>query len=900
MSYLKEFHALELKEIYKELEADENGLSESEARKRLEKYGENRIELEKKTSLLGLFINQFRNLPVILLILAAIISIVLGQMSSDESKREDSYIDSLLIVIILIANAVFGFWQEYRAEKSIEALKRLTAPNARVIRDGKEMEFPINLVVPGDLIILREGDIIPADARVIESVSLYSDESSLTGESAPSGKNASRLKPDAPLAERENMLYMNSTVTRGKGKAIVVATNLHTEIGKIAREISEAGEKVTTFQLEVDDIGQKIAIGVGVIISVMVVTDLLLQRGALDVVILTAVGLAVAAIPEGLPAVVTLALAIGTNKMAKQNALMRKLATVENLGSIDVICTDKTGTLTENTMTVRNILYDHKYILVTGRGHEVEGGFFYGNDKYEHEEFIQLLRCAVLCNDAKLNEDGKFKGDPTEIAVLIPAYKANQDVEKMRMAHPRVWEIPFSAERKMMSTAHKFGSTTYSYAKGALEVVLPNCTRIYHEGKIRKITEKDRQKIISDNDKMANSALRVLAFAYREGIRENNEKEMEGDLVFLGLMGMIDPPRDGVRNAIQDCRDAGIRVVMITGDNRLTAEAIGEELGFTGESINGGELDKLNDSQLRKLVEEVNIYARTTPKHKAMILKALKENAHIVAMTGDGVNDAPALKHSDVGIAMGIRGTEVAKEASDMILVDDNFVSIRNAIEHGRGIFDNIQKFINYLLGANLSEVMVVFFASIFGLGFPITVAQLLWINLLTDGLPALALGVDPPAKNIMKRKPVPKGYRMINPRSIYFMTSLGVAATVPILYVFAVNLSDITKAQSIVFTLFVIKEMVKVQLVREYYGTKLDDNKWLLLAIALSIALQLAVLYTPLNEFFKTKPLDLMDWALIGVSIVVFLILQKIIMKFGDIFIFRNKKEWEANHISQ
>ena len=892
-----EYHALEIKKIYKELDTDEKGLSESEAKERLAKYGENKIELETKISKWKIFINQFKNLPVILLIIAAIISIFLGSISKDAEKKQESLFDAILIVLILVANAIFGFWQEYRAEKSIEALKKLTAPLARVLRDNEEMEISINLVVPGDVLILREGDIVPADARVIESISLHVDESALTGESVPVHKEIEELKSETALAERRNMVYMTSTVTRGKGRAIVTATNIHTEIGKIAKEIAEAEEKVTSFQIEVDDIGKKIAIGVGIIIAIIIITELLLHKGELDVIILTAVGLAVAAIPEGLPAVVTLALAIGTNKMAKQNALMRKLATVQNLGAIDIICTDKTGTLTENTMTVTNLFYDGKHMFVTGKGHETKGDFLCADQKCDYKEFELLLRCAVLCNDARVDkESGKFKGDPTEIAVLIPSYKAGYNLDDTRKNHIRIGEVPFSAERKMMSTANEFKGKKYVYLKGAPEIVLSKCNTIYENGKIKKITEKDKQRIIAENNKMANGALRVLGFAYKEGLKKTTEEEMEDDLVFIGLMGMIDPPREGVREAIDDCRSAGIRVVMITGDNRLTAEAIGKELGFGGESINGDGLDKLSNGDLQKLVEEVDIYARTSPKHKAMILKALKENDHVVAMTGDGVNDAPAIKNSDVGIAMGIRGTEVAKEASDMILVDDNFISIRNAIEQGRGISDNIKKFVNYLLGANLSEVLVIFIASIIGLGFPVTVAQLLWINLLTDGLPALALGVDPPAKDIMKRKPVSKNYRIINSHSVYFMFSLGVAATIPILFVFSVNLNDILKAQSIVFTLFVVKEMVKVELVRSYYHTDISANKWLTVAIVSSLLLQLIVLYTPLNEFFKTKPLGFADWLTITQSVLLFLVLHTIFMKIGNAIIFKREKDWQLS----
>ncbi len=879
---MKEFHSLEIKETYKELDCDEKGLSEREAAKRLERYGQNKIEIERKISPFGIFINQFKNLPVILLIIAAIVSAFLGYYSSDLEKKNDSYIDAALIVGILIANGIFGFWQEYKAEKSIEALKKLAAPIAHVLRSGQEIDAPISLIVPGDRIILREGDIVPADARVVESISLYTDESALTGESAPVHKESYALKADTPLAERENMLYMNATVTRGKGKAVIVATGLETEIGKIAKEIAEAEEKVTPFETEVEDLGRKIAIGVGIIIAIIMLIEFLLREGNIETIVVTAIGLAVAAIPEGLPAVVTLSLAIGTSKMLKQNALMRRLDTVQNLGAIDIICTDKTGTLTENIMTVTDMYYDKRYLFVTGSGHERKGDFLYGDKKYDHSDLKLLLECAILCNDAFLGKENIFRGDPTEIAILIPAYKAGYNIENIKNANKRVGELPFSAERKMMSTANESKGGKTSYVKGALEVILPLCKSIHLDGKVRKITAEDRQRITTENNKMANGALRVLAFAYKPGISSTSEKEMERDLVFVGLMGMIDPPRVGVKQAIDDCRNAGIRVIMITGDNKLTAEAIAKQLGFSGEGITGAELDRIGEGEkeLGKIVEKIDIYARTSPKHKTMILKALKAGGHIVAMTGDGVNDAPAIKNSDVGIAMGIRGTEVAKEASDMILLDDNFISIRNAMEQGRGISDNIKKFVSYLLGANLAEVLVVFFASLLGLGLPVTAAQLLWINLLTDGLPALALGVDPPSEDIMKRKPAPKNERIINRHSVYFMLAMGFAATPAYLYAFSINLGDFEKAQTVVFTLFVVIEMVKVELVREHYHSKLSTNRWLALAVASSLLLQLAVLYTPLGEFFRTKPLGFGDWIMIIQAVLMFLVLYKMIMQ--------------------
>ncbi len=880
-----EFHSQSVEDAYAELKSGRNGLTSQEAQMRLATYGKNIIQLEKKISPFKIFINQFKNLPVILLIIAAIISAVLGILSTDHEAKEEAFIDSFLIFTILIANALFGFAQEYKAEKSIEALKKLSAPKATVLRDGEEVDIPATDVVPGDVLVLQEGDRIAADARVIESISLYADESILTGESAPVSKEAGAMAPTAALAERKNMIYMSTSVTRGKGLALVVHTGLKTEVGNIADEIANAEEKTTPFQEETEELGKKIAYAVFGIIVLVAATEFILRGADIFLVFIIAISLAVAAIPEGLPAVVTLALAIGTNKMLKQNALMRKLATVQNLGSLDVICTDKTGTLTENTMTVTRIYHGKMQMQVGGKGRELVGAVECGGKTCNMGDIDLLLRCAVLCNDARITLSGHemhFRGDPTEMAVLIPAYKMHYDVDAVRTKYKRVGEIPFSSDRKMMTTINELHGVRHAYVKGAVEIVLGKCTRIEENGKIRKITDADRTRIMDENDSMASGALRVLAFAYKEEVEAISEKDVEKDLVFVGLMGMIDPPREGVREAINDCRSAGIRVVMITGDNKLTAQAIGSELGFAGPALTGSELDALTDEQIKQTVEKTDIYARTSPKHKVLILNTLKANGHTVAMTGDGVNDAPALVRSDVGIAMGIRGTEVAKQASDMVLLDDNFISIRNSIELGRGIFDNIRKFVAYLLGANFAEVLVVFLAAMLGLGLPLLAAHLLWINLLTDGLPALALGVDPPAKNIMRRKPRKKADGIINRDTIYLIITMGTVAALIILAIFAYYEPDLhlERAQTMVFTSFVMFEMVKVYLVRQRYHTSELSNKWLHIAVISSILLQVLVIYSPLNAFFKIVPLGTNDWFIIGIGMAVFTVAVMILQK--------------------
>ncbi|MEW6035192.1 MAG: cation-translocating P-type ATPase [Candidatus Micrarchaeota archaeon] len=872
-----EWHSPRTEEVFKELKCGPGGLSAQEAQRRLDAHGKNSIAIKKEISPLAIFVNQFKNMLVMLLLLAALVSFGISLLRPEEAE----FIDSILIFAIVIANAVFGFVQEYKAEKSIEALTKMAAPRARVIRDGKERVVDSEDVVPGDLLVLREGDKVAADARLVESFSMYADESSLTGESVPALKKIVELPEATPLAERTNMAYMNSVITRGRGLGLVVQTGLKSEVGKIAKEIAEAPEKVTQFQIEIEDVGRKVSVLTLGILVVIAVSEFLLRTGDILFIFITAVALGVAAIPEGLPAVVTLSLSIATTRMLKKNALMRRLSTVQDLGSVDIICTDKTGTLTENIMTVTRIFLDGEAFDVTGKGLDKQGQFIAVRGG-EQKDTEMLLRCAVLCNDAEENDEG-FRGDPTEIAVLIPAYKAGVDVEGTRKALRRVGEVSFSAERKLMSTANSDGKDEWAFVKGAPEIVLSRCTKIMEGGRVRQLTQEDREEIEEHNRGMASSALRVLGFAFKKGPKSYDEADMENDLVFLGLMGMIDPPRAGVKEAVGDCRKAGIRVIMITGDNKYTAEAIGKELGFRGGALNGEELDRMDERELARAVEKVDVYARTSPKHKVMLLKALKSGGHIVCMTGDGVNDAAAIKNSDVGIAMGIRGTEVTKQASDIIIVDDNFITIRDAISEGRGTFDNIRKFVVYLLGANIAEVLIVFLATITGLGISPKIAiQLLWINLVTDGLPALALGVDPPAKDIMSRKPRKKGARMVDKDTVYFLGAIGFSATISILAVYAhmLSLGDAVRAQAVLFTTFVLLEMLTVYAVRWRYRTGVMANMWLHFAVALSVLLQFAVLYSPLSPMFGVVPLGFGEIEEIAAGMLGFLVLLALAMK--------------------
>ncbi len=854
------WHSISLKEVFSSLKASKSGLTGAEAKKRFESGGPNTISIKKEISPVSIFINQFKNLLVLLLLFAAFVSFMIAYLD----PHDGDYIDAILIFAIVIGNAVFGFFQEYKAEKTIEALTKMSAPLALVIRDKKEIEIPSEQVVCGDILVLAEGDKVAADARIIESFSVFCDESALTGESLPSQKQAGEVSEKTSLAVRSNMLFMNSVITRGRGLAVVVETGLKTEVGKIAKEISEAPQKVTQFQLEIEDVGKKVSMIVVLMLVLIAMSKFLLGDADLLVIFTTAVALGVAAIPEGLPAVVTLALSIATNRMLKQNALMRKLSTIQDLGSVDVICTDKTGTLTENVMTVTKAYALGSEFEITGKGLGKTGKFISKTGTVKDLDL--LLKCALLCNDSKENGDD-FRGDPTELAVLIPAYKAGYDVDEVRKSFKRIGEAPFSSERKLMSTLNQNKNKKYGFVKGAPEVLITKCTSIMTPSGVKKLTAKEREKLLDKNKEMAAAALRVLGFGYKENPKSASEGDLESGLTFLGLMGMRDPPREGVGKAIEDCRSAGIRVIMITGDNKYTAEAIGEELGFRGKCITGLELDELSEAEFSKIVESHDIYARTSPKHKVMLLKALQNNRHIVCMTGDGVNDAAAIKNSDVGIAMGIRGTEVTKQASDVIILDDNFISIRNAISEGRGTFVNIRKFVTLLLGANMSEVLAVFIASITFLGLgPKIAIQLLWINLLTDGLPALALGADPATKNIMDEKPRSKGERILNGEALYFIIWMGIVEALAVISIYAYYhmFDDIAKAYTIFFTAFVIYEMISVYLVRWRYKTPILSNKWLHLTIILSLALQLYVLYGGIGHWFGIVPLAGSDWLII------------------------------------
>ncbi|WP_137285639.1 cation-translocating P-type ATPase [Halorussus salinisoli] len=829
-----DWHSPSLEEIYEELDATATGLSTEAATERREQVGPNEIESDQQRGPVRIFLAQFSSALIWVLLVAAALSFAIGHV-----------VDAVLIGIILLANGVFGFIQEYRAEQSLEALRELSTPTVTVRRDGTEREVEATNLVPGDVVLLEQGDVVPADGRLVEERNLEVDEAALTGESVPVEKTTGQVDAETPLAERENMVYRGTSVSRGSAVVVVVATGMDTEVGAIATELIGAEDPRTPLQRDLDRLGRRLGFGV-VALSALIVPLLVFEGRGMVQAGLTAVSLAVAAVPEGLPAVVTLTLALGVRRMAGENALVRTLPAVEALGAVNVVCTDKTGTLTEGEMRVRAAWVHDEVFTVDENGSE--------------DRLDLLFEIGAVCNDATADE-----GDPTERALVAAAEERGFDVEALRQDYPRRDEVPFSSERKRMATVHD----DVVYVKGAPGVVLDRSTRILtSEGPV-ELDARTRTRIEQQIDAFAEDALRVLGFAYKERTTDGGQEE---NLVFVGLQGLLDPPREEVRDAIADTKRAGIDVKVITGDNPVTARAIATQVGVESSVLSGQEIEALDDAALRERVEEVDVYARAEPTHKVRILKALQANGHSVAMTGDGVNDAPALKNADVGIAMGVRGTDVAKQASDIVLLDDNYASIRTAIERGRTVFDNVWKFVAYLLSANAAEVAVVFVASLFGY-LILPAVQLLWINLLTDGLPALALGTDPTG-DVMDRQPRDRTTGIIDSDMLGFIGGAGLTATVLMLgltfYILAGAPAVTPYAMTMVFTGFVLFEFVKLYVVRWTKDTPTLTNAWLAVAVVASLLLQLAVLYTPLSEYFGTVPLSVADWGLLGVVLLV------------------------------
>jgi len=850
-----DWHARPAEDCYDAVESGPDGLDAATASERLDAVGPNEITADERRGPLGVFLAQFSNALIWVLLVAAAVSLAIGHT-----------VDAVLIGIILLANGVFGFVQEYRAERSLESLREMAAPDVTVRRDGTERTIPATELVPGDVLVLSGGDVVPADARLVEEQSLEVDEAPLTGESVPVEKGIEALPAETPLAERDNMVFKGTSVTRGSATALVVGTGMDTEMGEIATALLTAEDAQTPLQRDLDSLGRKLGIGV-LALSAVLIPLLIVGGTELVQAALTAISLSVAAIPEGLPAVVTLTLALGVRRMADENALVRTLPAVEGLGSVDVVCTDKTGTLTEGEMRVRAAWIDDETVAIeSGRAEQstdgavagTDGGTAVADQRLGDDRLERLLTIGAVCNDATVEE-----GDPTERALVRAAHDAGLDVDRLREECPRVDERPFSSERRRMATVHE----DEAYVKGAPEVVLERSNRILGPDGPEPLDDETRERIRARIETFADDALRVLAFASTE-----REGDPEEDLIFVGLQGLLDPPRSEVADAVADTHRAGIDVKMITGDNAQTARAIAQQIGLGGAVMTGQEVGELSDEALQARVDETDVFARAEPTHKVRVLQALQATGHTVAMTGDGVNDAPALKNADIGIAMGIRGTDVAKQASDMVLLDDNYATIRAAIRRGRTIFDNVWKFVAYLLSANAAEVALVFLASLWGY-LILPAVQLLWINLLTDGLPALALGTDP-AGDVMERDPRDRSDRILDREMLGLIGGFGVVATAVMLGVMLYTLDGAPAvtpyAMTMVFTGFVVFEFAKLYVVRWTRNTPLLSNPWLAAAVLCSFGLHLAVLYTPLRNYFGTVPLSLADWGVLGGALAV------------------------------
>ena len=883
------FYNLSFEEVLKELKSDKDkGLSKKEVSSRIEEYGENMLKAKKGINPFVLFINQFKSFIIYILIFAVIISFISGEET-----------EAIIILVILVFNAVFGFIQEYKAEKSIDALSKISAHTTRVVRDSDIEVIEVCGLVPGDIVLLEEGDKVPADCRIISLTLLQTAEAALTGESTSVSKKVEAISGDKTIGEQKNMIFSGTIITSGKARCIVCSTGMQTEIGKIADLISSATKELTPLQKKLESFGKYVA-SITLVICLLVFVVGVWKDGLFSILFagdfigfvfaakdwfLVAISLAVAAVPEGLPVIVTVALAIGVKKMVKNNSLIRKLPSVETLGGTTVICSDKTGTLTENQMTVKSVWDINCESEITGSGYNPQGKIV--NSKINS----MLFRAGVLCNDSTyLKKEGMWviTGDPTEGALVVSGKKFGIEFKKIRSENERCDEVPFDSVRKLMSVVclDKQSKKKTIFTKGAPEAIVSKCSRILDNGKVRKITKADIEKINSQNVTFGSSALRVLGFAYKEFKSTEKGLKMENNLIFIGLQAMLDPPHPEVHGSIVKCHKAGIRVIMITGDNIETAKGIASQIGIVGDSLEGSAFEKLSDLKKLHILKTTNIFARVEPKHKMEIVKILQKSGEVVAMTGDGVNDAPAIKKADIGIAMGINGTDVAKEASDMILLDDKFTSIVKAVEEGRGIYQNIKKFVNYLFSSNLAEVMLIFFAIALSFPLPMTAIMLLWLNLITDGLPAIALSVDPYSKTIMDEKPVRRTERIMDNVMAFKVVYVATLITIAILALIQfgnVNGYSIEKIQTIAFTSMIVMELVRLQTIRSEYGLSMFSNMYLVYAVVFSLALQLLVLYTPLSHFFGTVALVGFDWFMILIATVFVGILNLVGHKLQD-----------------
>ncbi len=855
----------------------EKGLTQDEAKNRLQEYGLNELKEEAKQSMLSKVIAQFKDFLILILIGASIISFMVGEK-----------VDAAVIIAIVVVNAVLGLYQEGKAEKALEALKKMSAPNAKVLRDGNASVVPANTLVPGDIVILETGDIIPADLRLIESSNLKVEEASLTGESVPVEKDAEAvLGEDVSLGDRINMAYMSTIVSYGRGKGVVVGTGHNTEIGKIATMIQTYEDESTPLQRKLNQLGKTLGT-ITLLVCVAVFGLGVFQRRDLLEMFMTAISLAVAAVPEGLPAIVTIVLALGMNRMVQRNAIVKKLLAVETLGTTTYICSDKTGTLTQNEMTVVKAYTDEKIIEITGTGYEPKGEFKVENQSFNPNESVNvntLISIGVLCSDATLDKTGdgyKVLGDPTEGALVTLAGKAGITKEEINSKYPRIEEIPFDSDRKMMTTFHNnfIPGKVVSFTKGAPDILINRSSSIYLNGEIVPFTDELKKQVLDINTQFSREALRVLAMAFRQFDslpKEISSETIENDMVFVGLVGMIDPPREEAKEAIRKCKNAGIHTVMITGDYKETAFAIAKQLGMADredQAIMGKELDNLTDEQLRELVKEKRVYARVSPEHKVKIVDALKANGEIAAMTGDGVNDALALKKADIGVSMGITGTDVAKNTADVILTDDNFASIVAAVEEGRIIYSNIKKFVFFLLSCNIGEVLIIFLGMLFGFQVPLKPIQLLWLNLVTDSFPALALGMEKGDPEIMDVPPRDPNEPILDKGMIraLIVQSISICVATIGAYIWGMNkygTDNLTMARTITFATLITAELLRAyssrSLTHSIFHIGVFSNKTMTRSTLLSFVLLLVVIYVPfLQPIFDTYTVGLADWLMI------------------------------------
>ena len=837
------------------------GLSDAEAQERSAKYGKNRLEGGKEKTILQMALEQLKDYMVIILIIAAIVSVILGET-----------LEGVIIIAIVILNTFLGVYQENKASNALKALKEMASPHAKVLRNGQIVEVASSDVVPGDVTVIEAGDYIPADVRLIEVVNLKVDEAALTGESVPVEKDADViLAEDASLGDRINCAYMGTVVTYGRGKGIITDIGMGTQMGNIADMLNDVEDETTPLQKKLDSLGKVLGTVCLVVCGVIFLLGLLRGMAFFDIFMLS-VSLAVAAIPEGLTVVVTVVLAMGMQKMVKCNAIIKRLSAVETLGSTTVICSDKTGTLTQNKMTIQKLYNGKDAFDVSGTGYSPVGEVTDASGKSAAYEVKKVVEGGLLCNDATYNpEKETIIGDPTEGAMVVLAHKLSMEKDAWENKYPRIQEIPFDSDRKLMSTYHEIDGKIVMYTKGAPDELLRRCVSIELDGQVEALSDAKREEILAKNQSFAEQALRVIGLAYRVVEKATVDLTMENNLIFVGLMGMIDPPREEAKSAVAVCKKAGIQVKMITGDHKITASAIGAQLGIESErTVEGREINEMSDEQLCECVKTTNIFARVSPEHKVRLVDAVRANGNIAAMTGDGVNDAPSLKHADIGVAMGITGTDVSKEAADMILTDDNFASIVSAVAEGRTIYANIRKVVGFLLSCNIGEILVLFFAMLIGFEEPLVAIQLLSINLITDAFPAFALGMEKEEAGIMDRKPRDPSEPIVNRKMTIAVVIQSLALALGTLGSFAYGFyvhDDLDVARTACFLTLVLGELLRAYSARSenrfVFKMKVFENSYLNKCVLLSMLFMIASIYVPfLNPVFSTVALTFDEMA--------------------------------------